>query len=107
MAETFRPTTYFTAKTALNQVTNEIYSAATRLEGMRRMVAEVDRQVDVVFALEPEGYQGVFDYIEEQAAAAPENATWQNLKQQKDMVTADFRAFSARVKNIALAIQDV
>lgn len=101
---TFVPTTYFTAEAALGRIVGEVADMGQRLENLRAAAGQIEAQIANVFLPAPTGWDGMFAFIDDQAAALPNDTTWQALKARKDVLLKDFRDFQARAQGITTAI---
>lgn len=100
----FVPTTYFTSEDALNHVARSMADNGARLENLRRGATQIQSEIKNAFLAAPTGWNGLFAYIDQQAAALPNDTTWSALKARKDKLVSDFRALEARTDNIVTAI---
>jgi hypothetical protein len=107
MQQTYTPSTYFTAEAGLGRAIDSMNNLMSSLENLRLTAGHIESQVADIFSPSPRGWAGLFDFIDQQAAANPDNTTWAALKERKDMVLADFRDAQARVQNINATIQDL
>lgn len=99
---TFIPDNYLKAEAALDQIAANAADASNRVDNAVKTLVSSTLTLERMFLNAPNGWADAAQYIDNQAAANPNDTQWQAIKGRKDKIQADAIA----MRNRAQAIRD-
>ncbi len=100
----FVPTSYTTAAEAVRKITAQTSGLTMRIDSTIQRITDIRIELDAMGTVFPNGWLDAAQFIDAQAAAAPNDDVWQNLKAEKDKLMVDFQAQKTRAITIETAI---
>ncbi len=104
MPAQFIADSYVRADDALNRISQQVSSYITTGESAMTTLAQVRDDLSRMDNAFPHGWLETAQFINQQAAANPDDEAWQHMKRRMDKIIADFQAASVRFDGIATAI---
>nr|WP_309504264.1 hypothetical protein [uncultured Roseovarius sp.] len=104
---TYTPDSYTRAVAAVNTITNAVSSKAEQAERAMKVLIDIEASLGDMAQPAPTGWLDAITYINQQAAANPEDAEWQNLKGQANKIVSDFQTRKSQLAAINAAIAEV
>lgn len=89
---TYKPDNYSRADAAVNQITEEVNEILTRLDRGIQIIQDAEASLTRLAQGTPVGWADAVVFINQQAAADPNDPEWRALKGRMGKVVADFQA---------------
>jgi len=99
------PETYSDAIADMTTITQQMQTAKNRLVRGIELLQDGVSILDSLDEPAPTGYAQTVQFINQQAAANPNDPAWQDVKAQKDKVVADFQSELTRAQSVLDAAQ--
>lgn len=103
---TYTPDSYTRAENAIDEIVRSISQIVNRSESAIRTLNQAESALQELASPAPVGWQEAIAYINAEAAANPDDLTWQALKNRKDKIVDDFQARRAEIAAINTAIEN-
>lgn len=104
---TYVPDSFMQADAAMTTIVQQATRTVERFENKVSDISALSTELSNMSQSAPIGWLGAIQYINDQAAANPGDAAWQDLKARSDKIVADFQNAQTRIAGAVTALSGI